>query len=317
MKKILTFCFLLFVSSLLLGSSFAMDRKKDFWAPLLKEGTEQFKGEKMISLKNWAGELAIDDTKSLTENIRNLFYPDVGNNDNILRKTLRTIMVGILVLFFVMAGYRFVMDADDEAAVKKNQMNFLYLIAGAAIIFTSIWVLWEALNLNNVEWITSSWGVSKWVSLLDRTENNIFVVVLGFLKGFAFFLAIIMMFYYGYQMMSAFDKEDKIKAARTGILNVILALIFIKTIDFLYFIAQQKDFTTQANDLVLVVAKFLGYIFGILIVLVIIYIAFQFVTGGEEWFKKGLTWLKNILIIGLVIFLFLLVIYQVFKDVVA
>jgi hypothetical protein len=120
------------------------------------------------------------------------------------------------------------------------------------------------------------------VSLLDRTENNIFVVVLGFLKGFAFFLAIIMMFYYGYQMMSAFDKEDKIKAARTGILNVILALIFIKTIDFLYFIAQQKDFTTQANDLVLVVAKFLGYIFGILIVLVIIYIAFQFVTGGEE-----------------------------------
>jgi uncharacterized membrane protein (DUF485 family) len=81
--------------------------------------------------------------------------------------------------------------------------------------------------------------------------------VLGFLKGFAFFLAIIMMVYYGYKMMIAFDQEDKIKAARTGILNVVLALVFIKVIDFLYYIAQKEDFGDQANSLILVVVKFL------------------------------------------------------------
>jgi hypothetical protein len=66
-----------------------------------------------------------------------------------------------------------------------------------------------------------------------------------------------MLVYYGYQMMIAFDKEDKIKAARTGILNVILALVFIKVIDFLYYIAQQDSFGDEANNLILVIAKFL------------------------------------------------------------
>jgi hypothetical protein len=61
-----------------------------------------------------------------------------------------------------------------------------------------------------------------------------------------------------------------------------MAIIFIKVIDFLYYIAQQPSFTTDAVELLVIVAKFLGYVFGILIVVVIIYIAFQFITGGED-----------------------------------
>jgi len=46
-------------------------------------------------------------------------------------------------------------------------------------------------------------------------------------------------------MMGAMDKEDKVKAAKTGILNVIIALVFIKIVDLIYFIAQEPDFTSQ------------------------------------------------------------------------
>lgn len=310
MKKI--FVLVLVLAFCLFQSSFSMDWKKDFGAPLLKEGQGDFKGEKLVDF------VMIKDDVSFTQNIRNLFYPNnTAEGWGILWKTIRTIMVGVLIFFMIWAWFRFIMDADNETEVKKSQMNLVYIVFWAAVIFVVTRLLWDALNLWSVEWVVNQNGaISAWVSLLDRAENNIFVVVLWFLKGFAFFLAIIMMVYYGYQMMIAFDKEDKIKAAKTGILNVVIALIFIKLIDFLYYIAQKKDFATQANNLILVVTKFLWYIFGILIVLVIIYIAFQFITGGEEWFKKWVTFLKNILIIGLVIFLFLLVIYQIFHDVV-
>jgi hypothetical protein len=71
-------------------------------------------------------------------------------------------------------------------------------------------------------------------------------LVIGFLKAAAFFAAIIFMVYYGYRMMNSFDREERLKNARTGILNVIMALIFIKIIDYLYYIAQIGDFKNQA-----------------------------------------------------------------------
>ncbi len=315
-KKILLSFIVIFFSQYVLTLNFCeYNYKNDFASKLLKEWQDQFKWERMVSLKD------IDDNRSFTDNIRDLFYPSESGADglwqNILRKTIRSIMVGILIFFMVRAWFRFVMDAADEWEVKKSQMNLLYIVLGAAIIFTVTRLLWDALKLWSIEWVVNQGGnPSKWVSLLDRAETNIFVVVLWFLKWFAFFLAIIMLMYYGYQMMIAFDKDDKIDAAKTGIVNVILALLFIKIIDFLYYIAQQSDFTSKANELILVVAKFLWYIFGILIVLVIIYIAFQFITWWEEWFKKWLNFLKNLVIVALVIFLFLLVLYQVFHDLV-
>ncbi|MEI8092425.1 MAG: hypothetical protein WCG98_10030 [bacterium] len=43
-------------------------------------------------------------------------------------------------------------------------------------------------------------------------------------------------------------------------LNVILALVFIKIIDYVYFIAQAPSFATKAADLIVNVAVIAGYI---------------------------------------------------------
>jgi hypothetical protein len=51
-----------------------------------------------------------------------------------------------------------------------------------------------------------------------------------------------MTIWYGVQFMKALEKEDAIKTARKGITNVLTALIFIKVIDFVYFIAQSGSF---------------------------------------------------------------------------
>ena len=79
--------------------------------------------------------------------------------------------------------------------------------------------------------------------------------VLGFLKAFAFFYAIVMTIRYGIQFMKALEKEDQIKTAKKGITNVLMALIFIKVIDFIYFIAQSGQFVSKAKNFMLNIAR--------------------------------------------------------------
>jgi divalent metal cation (Fe/Co/Zn/Cd) transporter len=93
--------------------------------------------------------------------------------------------------------------------------------------------------------------------LVERLENNIILTVLAFFKGAAFFVALVFLVFYGWKMMKAFDEAEKLKEARIGILNVFLALVFIKIIDYLYFIAQAQDFKSRAIELVVQISKFL------------------------------------------------------------
>ena len=78
-----------------------------------------------------------------------------------------------------------------------------------------------------------------------------------FLKAAAFFFAIIMITSHGFRIMMSVDKADKIKNARTGILNVLMALIFIKLIDYIFFIAQMPSFAQEAVDFIIELAKIL------------------------------------------------------------
>jgi len=77
------------------------------------------------------------------------------------------------------------------------------------------------------------------------------------LKGLAFFVAIVFLVIYGYRIMAATDEEEKLKTAKTGILNIIIALVAIKVVDYLYYIAQAQSFATDAANLILQVATVL------------------------------------------------------------
>ena len=146
-------------------------------------------------------------------------------------------------------------------------------------------------------------------------SDSIFFQLLAFLKGAAFFVAILMIVITGFSVISAAD-ADKSKKLVRGLLNVVGALAIMKIVDFVYYIASADDFASQATDFILNVAKFFGYVYGAVAVLMVFYAGYSFLTdgGGGEGMKRARTILINLLISGLVLFGFLLIIYQVFAE---
>lgn len=188
---------------------------------------------------------------------------------------------------------------------------------GVGVILLSIWILSTALNFTDSSTIVGLADKSDPSALLNKVQNNIFQTIGGFLKGMAFFLAIVSLLWNGYHMIMALDEESKWKEAKTGVQNVVFALIFIKLIDYLYWIAQMKDFKNKAIDFIVQASKFLGYVFGIALVLAAIYAGYLMITssGDEDKVKKWQYILKTIFVVTIVVLLLLLVVYQVFVDI--
>ncbi len=305
-RKILWTLFLIFIAMRSTAACFATNWPVKFRKNFADRLIEGQWGEAVF-------DLGVDDEGQLYDNITNLFYPG-QDGDNHLWRLIRTISVWVLIIFFVRAGLRLVLRPNEEAELKKSQMNLVYILMGAGIIFLATWLLGTALNLGSVAWL-SGWENA----LLERTESNVLLVVLWFLKAAAFFLAIVFIAFYGFKMMQAFDHEDKQKAARTGILNVIIALLFIKIIDYIYFIAQQESFGNLSMDLVVQSSKFLAYIAGIIFVIALIYAGYLYLTAGgsDDQIKKATNIIKTVFVVILMILLFLLVVFQVVKDIVS
>jgi len=59
----------------------------------------------------------------------------------------------------------------------------------------------------------------------------------------------------GFRVIGAAD-ADKSKKIVRGVVNVVAALVIIKVVDFIYYIAGTPDFAAQATDFILNVVKF-------------------------------------------------------------
>lgn len=90
----------------------------------------------------------------------------------------------------------------------------------------------------------------------------------------------------------------------------------MKVVDFLYYIASQENFAEAGGNFIVTVAKFLAYISGSVIVLMIIYSGYLLIVDGGkgENFKKAKTTLINILLAVISLFFFLFLIYQIFME---
>ena len=144
------------------------------------------------------------------------------------------------------------------------------------------------------------------------------MAAISVLRALAYFWAILMIIFFGYKIIAAMDKEDKIANARRGALNVLLALAFIAVIEFIYGAASRSEFKTQIGEFLVRVATVLGWIFGASIVLMIIYAGVLLITsqGNEEAYEKAKTILKVIFVLLLTIALFMLLFYQFFGELV-
>lgn len=284
-------------------ATYGADFLSDYANPLLQKGGN---GDEKAYTFN------IKDDNKIIDNIKALFYPsDDGVSGGQLRSFLRTIAVAIFFALLVWAWFQFILNADNVDGVKKARMSLLYILLGAAIFFLARWLLAKLLNVWNVEGIYGEWGNT----VVDKA-NNLAVVILSFLKAIAFFVALFFITWYGFEMINAVGEEDKVKAARQWITNVLLALVFIKIIDYLYYIALSGDFKNQAIEFIVQASKFLTYLIGVCFVLALLYAGYLMLASSwnDDNAKKWTSIVKAVFVIGLLLLLFMLVIHQIFQD---
>lgn len=262
-------------------------------------------------------DLGIDRDLSLMDNVKMLFYPSsVAITDKAgnaiepwgkLRVLIRSLWFIVLFVFLVITGVNFILNAKEADGPKKAFSSLMYILYGAFLVFGVTWILWTVLNIGDIQ------GSGQ---LVDRVQNWLFLQILSFFKVLAFFAAIIMLIVSGFRMMSAMDSSDKVTIARKWAINIVIALVMIKFIDYIFYIAQTPAFGSKAADMIVNVAIVMARVLWSLFVLALFYAGYLLITssGKEDAMKKAMSIIVNIFIITLVIFLFLLLVYQIFNE---
>ncbi len=212
-------------------------------APTFDATTEQLEDKTYSKEK-----IGIKEDQTFIKNVKEIFYPNSAWGS--LWDFIRNVWVGIFLIFFVRAGILLLFNAGDESKIKQYKTNFVYIIYWALLFFGSLWIIstWLKLPTTQADKIT------------ENLESNVLFFVLSFLKSAAFFLAIVMIMYYWFKIIQSFDNSDKIKEARKWVINIIIALVFIKIVDFVFYIANKSDFETKSLELIISVSKILWFV---------------------------------------------------------
>lgn len=246
----------------------------------------------------------VTSSNSFEDNVRELFSP--WNSSWTLWIVLRNIWVGFLVIFLIRTWFLFMSSNWEEWSIKKAKMNLIYIAYWAFLYFGAMWIL----GLIKFDTLTSK-------NVVSNLQSWLFFQILLFFKVLIFFLAIIQIMYYGFKIIRAFEKEDKIKSWRKWILNVIIALILIKVIDYLYFVATDtQNFKSNITWIITTASRLLWYVLWSLIIIMVLYWWLQMVLSRweDETWKKVMTIFKTIFLVVLILMLFLLISHQVINE---
>lgn len=263
-------------------------------------------------------DLGIDSDKSLKDNIRCLFYPNsymvpwcwAASTGGKIWDIFRYIWFAILVIYIVMAWVTLLLEWDSPDKVTESLKSLFYMLYWALLFFGVTWILWWVLWIETVQWTQGL------VNGLQSWPDSLFFKIITTFKTMAFFLAIIMLVIYGFRILSQSDKADKIKTMITWIINIVIALVIIKVIDYVYYIAQLPSFTQKATEFIIEIAKILWFIMWATLVLMIFYAWFLMLT--DQWKSENMKKAKDVIVwvvlAGLVVFILLLIMYQIFAE---
>ncbi len=293
------------------ATNLAPSFEKHYAKPMV-DGTEDQNGrsEKVFDIS------CVSKTNTFKQNVECLFFPtptSAGSGavaGGYLRGIIKYVGYILVFVYLVMSAIRLVISGKKSENLKAELNNFLYIMIGAALFFWAVWLFSQVINLSAIDQTTG---------LKDNLVSNtgILFFVLTFLKWAAFFFAIVMIVITGFQMMNPSSGEEGWgKKLFKNLAAVIAALVGMKVVDFLYYIASQQDFTKRAGEFIIQIAKMLGYLSGSVIVIMIIYSGYLLVVDGGKWenFKKAKNTLINIVLAVGSLFLFLFVIYQIFSE---
>ena len=253
--------------------------------------------------------------KSLKRNIVSLFYPvDLGttwSEASKIYQIIRGITLWIMVIFFVRAWASLLLNKKPEDT-RKNLYSLLYILLWWIFVFWANRLFWDVFHFNSDQLTTGEW--LKWFT--DTLIWKVFFVVLSAIKAAAFFLAIIMTVITWFKVMAAGEWEKGKKLVK-WLINVVVALLVIKWVDFVYYLAaDSSNFVANASNFIINIAKLFGYLYWVVTVIMVIVAWYLYITDGWSWsnFKKASNVLINILLSALVLFGFLLIVYQIFAE---
>lgn len=246
----------------------------------------------------------------LRQNIAALFYPSTSDGGNAIYKVIRDMTLWIMIAFIVWAWASILFNRKPED-VKKTLRSLVYILVWWLFIYWANWIFGDVLNFNE-----DQFTMGDWVAWVSDAAHKVFFVVLSALKAFAFFLSIIMIVITWFRVIAAGEWE-KWKKLVKWLINVVIGLLIIKWIDFVYYIAADtQNFVKNAADLIVNIAKVFAYIYWVIIVIMVIIAWYLYISDGWSWtnFKKATNVLVNILLSALVLFAFLLILYQIFAE---
>ena len=251
----------------------------------------------------------ISKNNSFKANVECLFFPG-KNSWGYLRNIVKYIGMLVVFIMIVSSAISLLMKAKKWESIKKAATSLFFILVGSAFFFGAMWLFGTIINLNSLQ---TTNGLEQNLS----SSGGLIFFLLSFLKGLAFFMAILMIVVTGFKMMNpqAWESGDSKKLAK-NLINIIFALVGMKVIDFIYYIASQQNFAQQVGDFIIQSAKFLAYLSGSVIVIMIIYSWYLLVVDGGkgENFKKAKNTLINIALGVSALFFFLFIIYQIFSE---
>lgn len=251
----------------------------------------------------------ISKNNSFKVNVECLFFPG-KNSWGYLRNIVKYIGMLVVFIMIVSSAISLLMNAKKWESIKEAVTHLAFILIGSAFFFGAMWLFGTIINLNSLQTTT---GLQQNLS----SSGGILFFFLSFLKWAAFFIAILMIVVTGFKMMNpqAWESGDSKKLAK-NLINIIFALVGMKVIDFIYYIASQQNFAQQIGDFIIQSAKFLAYLSGSVIVIMIIYSGYLLVVDGGkgENFKKAKNTLINIALGVSALFFFLFIIYQIFSE---
>lgn len=272
----------------------------------------------------------IDRNQGIRQNIINIFYPQSYENSGRIRELIKNAMIGFMIIFMFLSATDLLLhtkDADPEQ-IKASALKFAYIIFGWLLVFGSWWLLaqigirWADNNIQwtawIIQWLQWQYDWDEWSGLYNQT-SGIFFDVINTVKAFSFFVAIVMIARYGFQVIRwGMDDTDTLSTAKQWVINIVVALVVIRVIDFVYYIAMSPSFNSEAINTLMIVATYVWYIIGALFIIVLIYAGIKIITsnGDETSITTAKTYVINMFLIGITILLFLLIVYQVMQEIV-
>lgn len=256
--------------------------------------------------------VGVDKDSTLRQNISNMFYPRGGWDASAIYQVIRWMTLWIMIIFFVIAWASLLLNKKPEES-KKHLYSLLYIMLWWVFIYWANRLFWDVLHFNADQF--TQWDTwIKWFT--DSLIWKVFFLILSAIKAAAFFMAIIMTVVTGFKVMAAGEWEKWKKLAK-WLINVVVALLVIKWVDFIYYLAaDSSNFVENASNLIINIAKVFWWLYWVVTVIMVIVSWYLYITDGWSWanFKKASNIFVNILLSALVLFGFLLIVYQIFAE---